>query len=136
MLRHPNATLLKQMPRTVSSARHHSEVCLPDIHLFNEVCDFFFGLLFAIAVTLLHQTSQFIEATTDAVKVIVGQFSQVCFALPRISFHLPVNTSRLKVTFMVISFIYLLHIQIRAQGRHQVSIIRFQKDDLRLKSLV
>src|SRR6185503_3727315 len=69
------------MPRTVSSARHHSEVCLLDIHLFDEVCDFSFGLLFAIAVTLLHQTSQFIEAAADACKVMVCQFSTRLFRL-------------------------------------------------------
>jgi putative endonuclease len=79
----PNDVTLyfKQMPRTENSARHNSEIYLPGIYLFDEVCDFFFGLLFGIAITLLHQTSQFIEAAIDTVKVIVSQFSPGLFRL-------------------------------------------------------
>ena len=105
------------MPRTVSSARHNSEVYLPGIHLFDEVRDFFFSLLSAIAVTLLHQASQFIEAAADTVKVIVGQFSPGLFRLAAYLF--PFTGQYISIESYVHGYLlYRIQIYIRAQGRH------------------
>jgi hypothetical protein len=45
------------------------------VDLLNEVFDFLFGFFLGVAVLLLDQTSQLLEAAADAVQVIIGQFS-------------------------------------------------------------
>ena len=51
---HDRAFKIK-IPHTENDVGYLGEACLLHVYLFNEVRDFFFCLLFGVAVALLHQ---------------------------------------------------------------------------------
>ena len=66
-----------------------------------EFVDFPLRLLAGVAVALLKHAFQLDSLAVDQVEIAVGEFSHVCWTLPRISFHFPSNVSMFMVGSLV-----------------------------------